>query len=84
MDKAYENLPPELKLLSDKHAEPYDDGYDYNKDFQIFFRYEKEVRGLKALDLFTLTDSGNYACYKYLSTSYPKHNKGGSTLGVFF
>jgi len=84
MNETYENLPPELKVLADKYSEPYDDGYDYNRDFQLFFRYEKEVKGMTGRSLFSLSCNGNYVYYQSLSSSYSKNLQSSPTGGVFF
>ena len=84
MNKDYEELPQDLKLLVDKYSKPYDMKYNYIADMAIFLKYEKEVKGLTGLSITAYDEDGNHNAYNFLKYNYCPNIAWTSSVGVFF
>lgn len=76
-NEKYKELPQELKKLAEHVDLPYDKGYDYIKDMDIFLKYEREEKGLVGISLSCYPKGDNSECgssnelaYSFLKISY--------------
>jgi len=88
MNKTYQELPEELKILADNIDKPYNENYNYIKDMDKFVKYEKEVKGLTHLNIssgiYGNTSSPNQIAYTFIQLCYSPTLIKQDCTGVFF
>lgn len=77
MNKTYEELPENLKILAEKIDRPYNKQYNYIADMDIFLKYEREVKGLVGINISSYAkgdtfgeDASNQMAYSFLRIHY--------------